>query len=188
MNLNAMSLQETENTIRLSLARPEFMLDVDLALPARGITVLFGASGSGKTTLLRCVAGLERAPNALVQIAGEVWQDERVGVFLPVWRRPLGYVFQEASLFDHLDVRGNLDYGLKRASGAAPWSAAPGELLAARDAAVELLGIGALLNRRTHQLSGGAGAGPGQGGGAGGPGAVQPGRPGGAGRRCRCAD
>jgi molybdate transport system ATP-binding protein len=155
MKANAMQLQATDNTLRLSLVRPAFTLDVDVTLPARGITVLFGASGSGKTTLLRCVAGLERAPNAVVQIAGEVWQDERAGVFLPVWRRPLGYVFQEASLFDHLDVRGNLDYGLKRAGGSAPWRAPSGELLAARDAAVELLGIGALLKRRTHQLSGG---------------------------------
>lgn len=155
MKGHAMNLQATDNTIRLSLARPAFTLDVDVALPARGITVLFGASGSGKTTLLRCVAGLERAPNALVQIAGEVWQDERAGVFLPVWRRPLGYVFQEASLFDHLDVSGNLDYGLQRAGLGAPWRAVPGALRAARDAAIELLGIGALLKRRTHQLSGG---------------------------------
>jgi molybdate transport system ATP-binding protein len=103
--------------IRLALARGDFALEVDLALPARGITALFGPSGSGKTTLLRCVAGLERAGNALVQIAGESWQDDAQRIFLPTWRRPLGYVFQEASLFDHLDVRGNLQYGLRR-SGA----------------------------------------------------------------------
>jgi hypothetical protein len=86
-------------------------LDLDLVLPARGITAVYGPSGSGKTTLLRCVAGLERAPEAQVRIAGETWQDTAQGVFLPPWKRPLGYVFQEASLFDHLDVRGNLAFG-----------------------------------------------------------------------------
>ncbi|MDP3654405.1 MAG: molybdenum ABC transporter ATP-binding protein [Rhodoferax sp.] len=139
------------STIRLSLARPAFTLAVDLALPARGITVLFGASGSGKTTVLRCVAGLERAPSAFVQVAGEVWQDTAQQVFLPTWRRPLGYVFQEASLLEHLDVRGNLEYGLKRVhKGRGP--GAPTEAL---DAAIALLGIEALLARRTQQLSGG---------------------------------
>ena len=133
--------------IRVNLARVDFRLDVDLALPPRGITAVFGASGSGKTTLLRCVAGLERAPGALVRIAGEVWQDDARQVFLPTWRRPLGYVFQEASLFDHLDVRGNLHYGLRRGAGA--------RQSIALDAAIELLGIGALLDRPTQQLSGG---------------------------------
>jgi len=133
--------------IRLALTRPAFQLSVDLTLPARGITVLFGPSGSGKTTVLRCVAGLERAGQALVRIAGEVWQDEAQRVFLPTWRRPLGYVFQEASLFEHLDVRGNLAYGLRRAD--------PGAPALALDAVVELLGIGALMARRPHQLSGG---------------------------------
>ncbi|RZJ17028.1 MAG: molybdenum ABC transporter ATP-binding protein, partial [Haliea sp.] len=132
--------------MKLWLARPEFSLGVDLKLPARGITAVFGPSGSGKTTLLRCVAGLERANDALVRIGDEDWQDDSRGVFLPVWRRPLGYVFQEASLFDHLDVRGNLDYGRKRASE---------DQAIALDAVIELLGIGHLLARRTSQLSGG---------------------------------
>ena len=72
--------------IRLRLARAGFVLDVDLRLPGRGITVLFGPSGSGKTTLLRCVAGLERAigvPDAHVTMAGAVWQDAASGVFVP---------------------------------------------------------------------------------------------------------
>jgi molybdate transport system ATP-binding protein len=134
------------NQIRLTLDRPDFSLQVDLALPANGITVLFGPSGSGKTTVLRCVAGLERAKEALVRIGGETWQDEARGLFLPTWQRPLGYVFQEASLFDHLDVRGNLAYGRKRVRG---------QGAIALDAAVEMLGIGHLLARRPHQLSGG---------------------------------
>ena len=135
------------NLIRLTLARPAFTLEVDLTLPVRGITALFGVSGSGKTTLLRSVAGLERGHNGLVRIDTQVWQDDSQGLFLPTWRRPLGYVFQEASLFDHLDVRGNLTYGQRRSGGA-------GQGIAL-DQAIELLGIGALLQRRPHQLSGG---------------------------------
>lgn len=135
------------NRVRLALPRPGgFRLDVDFAWPARGITALFGASGSGKTTLLRCVAGLERAGEALVHVAGEAWQDTARGAFLPVWQRPLGYVFQEASLFDHLDVRANLAYGQRRATRS--HAAAATEL-------IELLGIGHLLARRPHELSGG---------------------------------
>jgi molybdate transport system ATP-binding protein len=148
-------MSDADNLVQVSLVRPEFTLEVDLVLPPRGITVLFGASGSGKTTLLRCVAGLERAQNACVRIAGEVWHSTQSAVFLPTWRRPLGYVFQEASLFDHLNVRGNLDYGLQRTRLGAQGRTASANLSAARDAAIELLGIGALLQRRTHQLSGG---------------------------------
>ncbi len=136
------------NHIRLSLARPDFALQADLLLPAHGITALFGPSGSGKTTLLRCVAGLERAKDALVKIAGEVWQDDERRFFLPTWRRPLGYVFQEASLLDHLDVRGNLHYGLRR-------TGARHQQAIALEAAIGLLGIGPLMERRTSQLSGG---------------------------------
>ena len=132
--------------IQLKLQRADFALDVDLELPGQGITVLFGVSGSGKTSLLRCVAGLERTPGALVSIAGETWQDDAAGVYLPTWQRPLGYVFQEASLFEHLTVRGNLQFGLKRTQGA--------DTLALT-AAIDLLGIGALLERTTKQLSGG---------------------------------
>lgn len=140
-------MNTADNRFRLSLTRPDFQLEVDLTLPARGITVLYGASGSGKTSVLRCVAGLERAHNALVRIDGAVWQDDGRGIFLPPWQRPLGYVFQEASLFEHLDVRGNLAYGQKRA--------ASGEPAIAPNAVIELLGIGHLMQRRVQQLSGG---------------------------------
>lgn len=133
--------------IQLTLPRADFELSVDLALPARGITVLFGASGSGKTSVLRCVAGLERAHHARVVVAGEVWQDDAARVFLPTHRRALGYVFQEASLFDHLNVQGNLQYGMKRTRS--PQAAQT------LQAAIELLGIGHLLQRRADQLSGG---------------------------------
>jgi molybdate transport system ATP-binding protein len=133
------------NRIRLSLQRTGFTLDVDLALPPRGITVLFGPSGSGKTTVLRCVAGLERARGE-VRVSGRTWQDDAYGEFLPTSRRPLGYVFQEASLFPHLSVAGNLHYAQRRARDANAISL---------DRAVELLGIGELLDRSTADLSGG---------------------------------
>ena len=140
-------MKADDSIIRLSLQRPAFRLQVDLALPAQGITALFGPSGSGKTTLLRCVAGLERADEALLQVAGAVWQDDARGLFLPPWKRPLGYVFQEASLFDHLDVAGNLAYAQRRAD-------APRAPLSAQDT-IALLGIGHLLARRIDTLSGG---------------------------------
>lgn len=141
------TLVDESNRIRLRLPRAGFELVVDLVLPPRGITALFGPSGSGKTSVLRAVAGLERAGDAVVRIGGVTWQDDAAGVFLPVWQRPLGYVFQESSLFDHLNVRGNLEYGLKRtrASGARQ----------ALDEAIVLLGIADLLDRRTSALSGG---------------------------------
>ena len=132
--------------IRVRLPSADFTLDVDIA-PASGITVLHGPSGSGKTSLLRCVAGLERAAGR-VRIAGETWQDDASGTFLPTWRRAIGYVFHEASLFDHLSVGGNLAYGQKRAG-----AGHVGGL--GMEAAVELLGIGHLLQRRPAELSGG---------------------------------
>ncbi|MEW6416452.1 MAG: molybdenum ABC transporter ATP-binding protein [Pseudomonadota bacterium] len=130
---------------RFRLDYPSFCLDVDLDLPSRGVTALFGHSGSGKTTLLRCIAGLVRAPGGRLAFDGEAWQD--AGHFLPPHRRPLGYVFQEASLFPHLSARANIDYGRQRAT--APLKSA------ALDHVIELLGIGALLDRRPDQLSGG---------------------------------
>ena len=133
--------------VRLRLDRGAFSLDVALDLPASGVTALFGPSGSGKTTVLRCVAGLERAAHGEVWLGGDCWQDETRRHFVPTWKRSLGYVFQEASLFDHLDVSANLRFGLPRQPSAAQAQAL--------DHAVELLGIGPLLSRRTHQLSGG---------------------------------
>ncbi len=135
------------NQVRITMNRPEFSLRADLQLPARGITMFFGSSGSGKTTLLRCAAGLERPQDALINIGGQTWQDDAHGIFLAPWRRPLGYVFQEASLFDHLDVRGNLLYAQKRAAADGPDISL--------EHAIDLLGIAALLPRRTQQLSGG---------------------------------
>lgn len=133
--------------VRLSLARSTgFTLEADLRIPSEGITVLFGPSGCGKTTVLRCVAGLERA-HGIVRIGNEVWQDDDKGVFRPTYERSLGYVFQEASLFAHLNVEKNLTFGLERTK------VKDGRERLAK--AVELLGIGHLLGRRVSQLSGG---------------------------------
>ncbi len=132
--------------VALRLQRPGFDFQVDLRLPAQGITVLFGPSGSGKTTLLRCVAGLEQAEGRVV-LAGQTWQDSARRLWVPPWARDLGYVFQEASLFEHLDVRANLRYGLHRVKK-------PGGEQALADA-VRLLGIEHLLGRGIDGLSGG---------------------------------
>ncbi len=129
---------------RFKLDWPGFTLDVDLALPGRGVTALFGHSGSGKTTLLRCLAGLERASHGRLEFKGKIWQDEKT--WLPTHQRPIGYVFQEASLFAHLNVLGNLNFGLKRSATAQR---------VGLEQAIELLGIGHLLDRKPDTLSGG---------------------------------
>lgn len=137
---------------RFRIDRGGFALDVDLDLPARGVSALFGQSGSGKTTLLRAIAGLERAPGGHMAIGDAVWQDDAKGVFVPTWRRAVGYVFQEASLFPHLSVRGNLEFGLKRATHPDPHRASRHSGL---HAIAGLLGIGHLLDQDPARLSGG---------------------------------
>jgi molybdate transport system ATP-binding protein len=155
-------------TAKFSLAWPGFALEVDLALPGRGVTALFGRSGSGKTTLLRCIAGLERGAGRL-EVNGETWQDG--SAFVPTHRRPLGYVFQEASLFPHLTVQGNLDYGARRAfhrclpakrnsrhaerAGAVQKGDTAAHDSSRHAAIVDLLDIGRLLQRKPERLSGG---------------------------------
>ncbi|WP_457970249.1 molybdenum ABC transporter ATP-binding protein [Pseudomonas sp. R4-84] len=132
---------------RFQLDRGDFSLDLDLQLPGRGVTALYGESGSGKTTCLRCMAGLDRPTRGFVEVNGEVWQDSEREVFVPPHKRALGYVFQEASLFDHLLVRDNLLFGLKRVAAA--------QRRVDINHATELLGIGHLLDRQPHNLSGG---------------------------------
>ncbi|WP_417066827.1 molybdenum ABC transporter ATP-binding protein [Niveibacterium terrae] len=133
--------------IRFAVSYADFALELALELPGRGVTALFGRSGSGKTTCLRAIAGLQRARDAYVAIGEELWQDDSAGLFVPVHRRSLGYVFQEASLFPHLSVRGNLDYAQRRVPRGA--QRVPFEQ------AVSLLGVEALLDRRPAGLSGG---------------------------------
>ena len=133
--------------LRLRMDRGAFQLDVDLDLPLHGISALFGHSGSGKTTVLRAIAGLERAPGGVVALGDEVWQDDARGLFVPVHKRAVGYVFQEASLFPHLSVRANLEFGRKRVPAH--------ERRFALEPVTALLGIEGLLERRPDGLSGG---------------------------------
>jgi molybdate transport system ATP-binding protein len=132
---------------RFRLNYGEFQLAVDLKSPGSGVTVLFGHSGSGKTTLLRCIAGLQHAPQGFLEINGNHWQDSGQGLFLPTYKRSLGYVFQEANLFPHLTVRNNLHYGLKRVKQN------PGTVKL--EQTLELLGISHLMERMPEHLSGG---------------------------------
>ena len=140
----------SEETIsaRFGGALGSFSLDVAFDVPARGITAIYGPSGCGKTTVLRCIAGLRRMAGRL-RVGGQRWQDDSARLFLRPYERPVGYVFQEASLFAHLSVRGNLAYGARRGP---PGASGPvlefGEV-------VELLGIGRLLERSPEALSGG---------------------------------
>jgi molybdate transport system ATP-binding protein len=132
---------------RFAMQLGTFALDAAFSAPERGVTALYGHSGSGKTSVLRCLAGLERAPQGWLRVNGTWWQDEEQNYFLPTHRRPIGYVFQEPSLFPHLSVRANLEYGRQRVA----------EHLrrVAFDQAVTLLGVSPLLDRSTAKLSGG---------------------------------
>ena len=122
-----------------------FRLDAAFTVPGSGVTALFGPSGCGKTTILRCIAGLQRLSDGYLSVNGELWQEGRR--FRPTHRRPLGYVFQEASLFSHLSVRDNLAFGQRRVKDAAP--------RIGFDEVVDLLGIARLFGRPTAGLSGG---------------------------------
>ncbi len=133
--------------VRIGLAHPGFALRVDLELPAHGVTAVSGPSASGKTTLLRCLAGLEPAALGRIEFEGQTWQDSPRGIFLPAHRRALGYVFQEARLFAHRNVRANLAYG---------WDRTPvAQRRIGWDQAVGLLDVGPLLDRDAQGLSGG---------------------------------
>ncbi|OSM02240.1 molybdenum ABC transporter ATP-binding protein [Magnetofaba australis] len=125
----------------------EFSLDAAFSVPARGVTALFGPSGCGKTTVLRCVAGLNRRLEGKLSVRGQVWQDGKR--FVPTHKRPIGYVFQEASLFPHLSVRENMLFGRKRA---APKGQTPRLDF---DEVANLLGLTHLLERSPVRLSGG---------------------------------
>ncbi len=130
---------------RLLARFADFTLDVDLCLPESGITAIFGPSGSGKTSLLRAIAGLDRPQQGHITFGQDVWQSD--DIFLPPHKRPIGYVFQESSLFDHLSVQQNLDYGQKRIKNPVTEDE--------RDQIIDLLDIAALLRRYPEKLSGG---------------------------------
>lgn len=138
-------LAEQRSSLRLDVRKRlgNFTLDASLTLPARGVSALFGVSGSGKTSLLRLIAGLDRPDEGVIQVGERLLADTSRGYFLPPHRRRIGVVFQEARLFPHYRVRGNLTYGM------------PAPAQARFDDIVDLLGIGALLDRMPGMLSGG---------------------------------
>ncbi|QJD58755.1 molybdenum ABC transporter ATP-binding protein [Pseudomonas sp. gcc21] len=131
--------------VNAALRFPGFVLDVNATLPTQGVTAIFGRSGCGKTSLLRIIAGIERCANAEVRFADQIWQSGRR--FVPLERRRIGLVFQEASLLPHLGVHENLLYGYQRTPKQLR-RLEPGE-------AIEQLGLAPLLQRQIHQLSGG---------------------------------
>ncbi len=124
----------------------DFSLQAAFASEGR-VTGLFGASGAGKTSLINMIAGLLRPDRGVVSLDGETLDDTSARVHVPPHRRRIGYVFQDARLFPHLDVRQNLDYG-RRMNRLA-------DDPAQRKRIVDLLDIGDLLDRRPGQLSGG---------------------------------
>ncbi|WP_281560666.1 molybdenum ABC transporter ATP-binding protein [Thalassomonas sp. RHCl1] len=149
---NTLTNALTDNTIAASfrLAYPGdkadgFSLDVDVTVPGNGITAIFGHSGSGKTTFLRCVAGLETADSGELTVKGDIWQS--ASHCKPTHKRPLGYVFQESSLFPHLTAKANLDYAIKRSG--VPFSQDLYERV------LSVMAIAPVLPRYPAQLSGG---------------------------------
>jgi molybdate transport system ATP-binding protein len=124
----------------------EFAIEASFSSEGR-VTGLFGASGAGKTSLISMIAGLLRPDRGLIAIDGEVLDDTTARVHVPAHRRRIGYVFQDARLFPHFDVRQNLDYG-RRMNRLA-------DDPAQRARVTELLDIGGLLDRRPGKLSGG---------------------------------
>ena len=121
-----------------------FILDAKFTIPDKGITVVFGPSGSGKTTLLRAIAGLERSDVGFLKVGDSIWQSDHN--FVPTHKRQIGYVFQDAALFEHLNVEGNLNYVVRRKAKLTK------DFI---DSIYTLLDIKPLINRSTIQLSGG---------------------------------
>ncbi len=129
-------------TVDVALHQGDFDLTANLTLPANGVTVFFGPSGAGKTSLINCIAGLAKPQRGRIAVNERVLFDSSSGIDLPPEQRHIGYVFQDGRLFPHLTVAGNLRYGMKHAT-------------TGFDEVIELLGIGALLDRRPLTLSGG---------------------------------
>jgi molybdate transport system ATP-binding protein len=134
--------------LRVDVAKQlgEFSLEASFESEGR-VTGLFGASGAGKTSLVNMIAGLLRPDRGTIRIDGETLDDTAKRIHVPPWRRRIGYVFQDARLFPHLDVRQNLDYG-RRMNGLA-------DDAEQRKRVTDLLDIGHLMDRRPGKLSGG---------------------------------
>ncbi|MBK8176328.1 MAG: molybdenum ABC transporter ATP-binding protein [Rhodospirillales bacterium] len=137
--------------VRIRRALGDFTLDVAFTGPSSGITALFGPSGSGKSTVINAIAGLLRPDIGHVRLGEATFVDTEAGIDVPLRRRRVGYVFQEARLFPHMRVRDNLLYGLRRAPKPDPRS---GRSITFAHI-VDLLGVGGLLDRRPRALSGG---------------------------------
>lgn len=133
--------------VSLRCERGNFQLAADFEAPSSAVVALFGPSGCGKTTIVNLVAGLLEPDAGRIELDGEVLRDVAAGITIPAERRHIGCVFQDARLFPHLDVRDNLEYGLKRRRGAA----GPIHF----DDVVSLLALDSLLTRRPRTLSGG---------------------------------
>jgi len=135
--------------VEFALRYPGFALELDETLDLAGITAVMGASGSGKSTLLRTLAGLETPQRARIALDGTLLADSTAGVSLPPHRRGIGYVFQDARLFTHRRVLGNLRYAQSRAR---PADGTPAPAL---DEVIAALDLAPLLNRAVAGLSGG---------------------------------
>ena len=145
--MDSSPLQGRGLSVRFALNRAAFSLDIDAEFAMQGITGVFGPSGAGKTTLLRCIAGLEQPESGQLIVNGEVWEDTGAKLRRAAHQRRVAYVFQEARLFPHMDVLGNLRYGQKRSVSH--------ESSIGLDRAVTLLGLESLLQRSPANLSGG---------------------------------
>lgn len=121
----------------------ELALDTDLELPMHGISALFGRSGAGKTSLVNLIGGLQQPDQGRIAVGEKVLFDSEQGINLPPEQRYIGYVFQDARLFPHYRVRGNLNYGNRNKN------------TKQFGAITELLGIEHLLERFPSALSGG---------------------------------
>lgn len=132
-------------SIRQTLGR--FALDIAFTAEERGVTALFGRSGSGKTSVINAIAGLARPDAGHIRIGGTTYFDSAARIDMAVERRRVGYVFQDSRLFPHMNVRSNLEFGLRRVPVA--------ERRIAFEPVVDLLGLGHLLDRRPRGLSGG---------------------------------
>jgi molybdate transport system ATP-binding protein len=133
--------------VSVSRRLESFRLSAAFTAPTPGVTALFGRSGSGKTTLVNIIAGLIEPDEGEVRLGDMVLTDTRRQLAVPAEERRIGYVFQDARLFPHLTVAGNLRYGQRRAARRPQFIGF--------DTVVTLLGLGALLGRRPHRLSGG---------------------------------
>ena len=131
--------------LNLNFIKGDFKLKAKLELPEKGITAFFGPSGCGKTSLLRAVAGLDQHANNQISFAQQDWQTKQR--FVPPHQRSVAYVFQEASLFSHLNVKGNLDYAAKRVPSNVE--------KVSQQKVIQLLGLEHLLTRSVNVLSGG---------------------------------